>query len=176
MNKIYLSMLLAVLLGATAGSSATAQQMMLQKAVVASGGGRTSSGTTTMHYTIGQPVVGAATNGTLRGMFGFWNSAFALTPTGVDGGTGAGAITSMRISPNPVESEAKLELTLARSGSLNVSIYDLNGKRVRTLYSGERSAGSIAIPFEAAGLSSGTYYVAVSTPGSLLQMPITVMR
>jgi len=176
MNRYVAIGLGILLLGVATTGRASAQQMMLQKAVVASGGGMATSGTMTMYYTVGQPVVGTASNGIVNAMFGFWNGVFVVSPTGVDGGERAGAITSMKVSPNPVERDANLELTLARSGDVVVSVYDPSGARVRTLYSDRRTAGRFVIPFDATGLASGTYYVAATASGALVQVPVTVVR
>src|SRR5687768_10298929 len=88
-----------------------AAQSMLQKAVVSSGGGASSSASMRLDYTVAEPVTGIATNGQTIGQFGFWTASGAIN-LGV-GDEGAGAITAMRLYPNPVANDAHLTIELA---------------------------------------------------------------
>jgi hypothetical protein len=172
--KRYLSTIALILcLAAVTRSSA---QVRLEKAVVSSGGGTATTQTMRLNYTIGQPVIGYAGNQTMKGAFGFWNNAFAVIPSGVSTEAGAGAITSMRVTPNPVLEDATVELTLAKGGALEIGLYDLKGRLAETIFSGEHAAGTFSVPFDASRIASGTYFVTISVPGALLQKPITIVR
>ena len=60
------SILAAAAVGLLVGTAdMTAQEMRLERAVVANAGGTISDGVITMQYTVGQPVVGTASNGTM---------------------------------------------------------------------------------------------------------------
>ena len=111
---------------------------------------------------------------TTTGQFGFWNIAsIALS---VDPATGAGPIAGLSISPNPVADQSAIEISLIQSGHVDVTLYDATGKSARTLFSGTRPAGRFVLPLDAAGLASGAYFIAVSTPGALLERTVTVVR
>lgn len=168
-----LSIALTLALGLLTAATAMAQTRM-EKAVVATGGGRTSSTSTFMDYTVGQQVAGLATSTTTRGQFGFWN--VLLAPSSVDVTTGAGGVTALSVEPNPIVDRGTVEVTLALSGPVDVALYDMSGRKLATLFSGSRSAGTFEVPLEGAGLGSGTYFVTVSVPGALLQRPVTIVR
>lgn len=124
---------------------------------------------------IGQPVTGRAGNSAMTGEFGFWSMAIGAAAS-VDATTGAGSITAASIVPNPVRDDAAVTVTLAQRGEVRIAIYDVNGKKLSTLYTGVRDAGSFSIPFNVATLPGGTYYVVISVPGALVQRPVTVVR
>lgn len=172
MNRNSLSIALVVLLGLAAGKLDA--QTRMEKGVISTGGGRTSSATKFFDYTIGQPVVGVASSSTTVGQFGFWN--LVLAPSSVDVTTGAGGVTALSVSPNPMVDDGTIRVILARSGPVEVVLYDVNGRAVRTLLSDDRPAGELILSFDGKGLAAGTYFVAVSVPGALLERPVTVVR
>ena len=168
-----LAMMIA-LLYAVAGSAQA--QVMLKKAVISNVGGRVGGSTTTLEYTIGQTVAGRASNATTVGQFGFWFSPSVSGPSSVDVETGAGGVMAAQVSPNPARERTTLAMVLGKSGDLEVGLYDVNGRLVSRLYSGERGAGSFDLPIDLTGVASGQYYVAISVPGALLQRGLTVVR
>lgn len=175
-NKRYgWSILAAATVGLLVGTAdMTAQGMRLERAVVANAGGTISDGTITMQYTVGQPVVGTATNGTMTGTFGFWSDA--LQVSSVDGGIIVGAITALSVTPNPLAGDGTVNIALARSGPVEVLLYDAAGQIVERLFDGTRPAGSFSVAIDASGLASGAYFVAARVPGSMVQTPITVTK
>lgn len=155
-------------------ATAAAQTVMLEQAVIAPGGGRASAGSMQLDATMAQAVAGTATNGTTTGSFGFWTA----TPTAISGVTlaGSGAVRSIVARPNPIRTEGELTVALARRGDVRVTLHDVTGRMLATLYSNVADAGELTIPLDVAGLASGTYYVAVSMPDAMMQKPITVIR
>ncbi len=170
--KSLLSMV--ALAGVLAGGSATAQTVMLEKAVIATGGGTTTDGTTSMSATIAQPVAGMSSNASMIGQFGYWTAV--LTPSKVAAEERAGAIAGLSVAPNPVDVGSQVTVKLAQRGAVEVTLHDLQGRQLATLYTGTAEAGELRLPLDASGLASGTYYVAVRTPGALMQQPVTVIR
>ncbi len=172
MRGVALAGLIATLFAAT--DSADAQEIRLQKAVVASGGGNASNGETTMHYTIGQPVVGMAANGVHRGTFGFWHGTFQVSS--VSETEGAGSVTGVSVTPNPIAATGEIRLELARSGNVEVLLYNAAGQLERDLYNGSAEAGMLSLELDAEGLASGAYFVAVRVPGAVVQHPISIVK
>lgn len=167
--------LLPLLLLLAGAVSATAQgQVRLERAVIAPGGGQASNAEMVATVTTEQPVAGNASNGQINGTFGFWNSAFVASS--VDSRSAAGSISAVSVTPNPVVDRGSIVVALARAGQVTVDLYDATGSHVRTLHRGEHAAGQLNIELATAGLASGTYHVAVSMPGALLQQPVTVVR
>jgi len=160
---------------ALAGVSVQAQQITLQKAVVANGGGTSGNASQTLTYTVGQSATGTATNGTMTGTFGFWNTSAAIS--GVETGGVAGAIAAIEITPNPVTgNRGTLRIRLASSGDVEVQLYDALGRQRSELFNGRSEAGTLEVSLSAEALTSGSYFVAVRVPGGLMQRSFTVVR
>ena len=155
-------------------AGATAQDVMMQKAVIAPAGGSSTDGTTTMTYTLGQPVVGTASNSQMTGTFGFWNEQ--LQVSSVTGTVGAGAIASITVAPAPLVDNGRVTLRITTAGALDVSLYNATGERVLELFRGNHEAGTITLPISTEGLSSGAYFIAARTPGAMLQVPVTITQ
>jgi hypothetical protein len=119
---------------------------------------------------------------------GGWTDACALGVTGdwvfyviyrpcVPTGVGDGPFVASTVPaylhsprPNPFESVTQIEFLLAQSGRADVSVYDVNGRRVATLASGDYPAGAQQVSWDGrAGdgrqLSSGVYFVKLQIPG-----------
>jgi hypothetical protein len=164
---------LVLVLGLFAGGSAAAQ-VRIVKSVLGSGATSASDGSMVINATVGQPAIGFAASSTARGSFGFWStSTIGLS---VHAETGASAIEAMRILPNPATSNAEVRVVLTMPGRVEVRVYDPLGRDVLTLFAGEREAGDLVLPLDVSTLASGTYYVAVTAPGSVLQLPLTVVK
>lgn len=59
--------------------------------------------------------------------------------------------------PNPFNPETKIKFDIANSGLVNLKVYDMLGKEVKTLYSGNLNAGKYEFNFNARELASGMY-------------------
>lgn len=85
-------------------------------------------------------------------------------------GTAAGAATRLRPSrPNPFSPRTMVRFDLATSGPATIAIYDVAGRRVRTLADGTLEAGSHELSWDGtddAGhpLASSVYWVRLETP------------
>lgn len=60
--------------------------------------------------------------------------------------------------PNPFNPSTIINYSLAKSGIVNISVYDILGRRVRELMDEFKEAGSYKIYFDAQGFSSGVYF------------------
>ena len=148
-------------------------QIMLQKAVISNGGGIAVNSTTTGALVVGQTAVGMASNNQMTGHFGFF-----ATPNAVNAvaGHGAGAISSLLLTPNPASNDVAINITLAQTENLDLFLYDASGHIVSTIYSGKKEAGSFRERFEVKSLASGAYFIAARIPGALVQAKLTVVR
>jgi flagellar hook assembly protein FlgD len=94
-------------------------------------------------------------------------------PTGInDGPFVASTVPAYLHSPrpNPFESVTEIEFMLESSGRADVSVYDVGGRRVARLASGEYPAGAQQLTWDGRGddgrqLSSGVYFVKLQIPG-----------
>ncbi|MFC2150139.1 T9SS type A sorting domain-containing protein, partial [Calditrichota bacterium] len=67
--------------------------------------------------------------------------------------------------PNPFNSETVIEYALPQRADVTLAIYDLNGRLVNELVSGERSAGWHKVRFDGSAFATGQYLVRLNYPG-----------
>ena len=75
--------------------------------------------------------------------------------------------------PNPFNPDTRIEFQLPKDGNMNLSVYDINGKLVTTIYNGFRSSGFYTVNFNASNLASGVYYYKIvldNIPGKVMKM------
>lgn len=64
--------------------------------------------------------------------------------------------------PNPFNPTTTINYTISVYTQVNITVFDINGRKVETLVDKEQNAGSYKINFNAAHLSSGTYFYRIS--------------
>lgn len=69
-------------------------------------------------------------------------------PTSVGVSPAAHGLALGRVSPNPFVTEATLQLSLPQAGHVDLGIYDISGRRLRTLASARLSAGTHALVWD----------------------------
>ncbi len=72
--------------------------------------------------------------------------------------------------PNPFNPSTKIHYTLAQTGSVELSVYDIRGRKVQTLFTGQQRAGSYnyywhGTDHTGAYAASGTYLIILRAPG-----------
>ncbi|MBU2501815.1 T9SS type A sorting domain-containing protein [bacterium] len=82
----------------------------------------------------------------------------------------AAGLVSLQVSPNPFNSRAVVAFTLPASDPAEVAVYDLRGRRVRTLQAGSMSSGRHEVIWDGKDghgqpAPSGVYLVRVSVGG-----------
>jgi hypothetical protein len=65
--------------------------------------------------------------------------------------------------PNPFNSSTTIEYFLPKQVHVRIDIYDLLGRKVKTLIKEEQRAGTHSIVFDASDLSTGMYFVRLNT-------------
>ncbi|MBI5170105.1 MAG: S8 family serine peptidase [Candidatus Eisenbacteria bacterium] len=88
---------------------------------------------------------------------------------------------AMMAYPNPSSSGARLSFTTATRQRVNLSLYDVGGRRVRTLQDGEVEAGVHSLDWDgddSAGhaLASGLYFARLITPAGTRSIRLVVSR
>lgn len=80
-------------------------------------------------------------------------------PDGIGEGRGFAEIADFVVYPNPARGSANVRFDLKKQGPVELVIYDLNGRKVRNPFSGQKSVGEHIIPFSIVGLPPGYYLV-----------------
>lgn len=80
------------------------------------------------------------------------------------------------ISPNPCNASSTVRFAVSRPGRVSMVLYDIQGRKVRTLLDDERSVGTYRIPLNTSDLASGTYFLRVKLPREQVTRKVTVLK
>lgn len=78
--------------------------------------------------------------------------------------------------PNPFNPSTEIEFRTAQKGHVLLTVYDMLGRTITTLVNEQRDAGTYSIRFNAAELSSGTYFYSLRTNGTTLTKKMTLIK
>jgi subtilisin family serine protease len=83
--------------------------------------------------------------------------------------------------PMPLRSSANLRFNLGEAGRMRLSIFDVQGRRVKVLDEGERPAGPMALSWDLRDgkgheLSTGIYFLTLETHGEKLSRKMLILR
>jgi|GEM_PF-1956870 len=78
--------------------------------------------------------------------------------------------------PNPAGSTTTILYTLPSAGPVQLSVYDLLGRRVGILVDEAKTPGTYEVQLDTSSLSSGTYLYTLTTSGSRLVKTMVVVR
>ena len=79
-------------------------------------------------------------------------------------------------APNPTRGRSTLLLHLDRAADVDLALFDLAGRRVRTLAVGPYGAGPSAVSFRTDGLAPGVYAARLQADGRAAVQLVTVVR
>lgn len=108
--------------------------------------------------------------------------AFLMTPSplvGVD--TPSPSLAFAGAYPNPTNGRAQLTFSVPARGSVELALFDLGGRRVKSLVDGELGAGSHVVAWDGtdetgARLGTGLYFARLRVAGRVLMSRITLIR
>jgi len=78
--------------------------------------------------------------------------------------------------PNPFNVSTTITYNLAASGSVRLSIHDLEGREVALLHDGTQLAGLHSVAWDATGLPSGFYLCRMETAGRATTLKLAIVR
>jgi hypothetical protein len=78
--------------------------------------------------------------------------------------------------PNPFNPSTQINFNLDQAGWVQLSVYDLLGRKIHVLVEGPLSAGHHDYRFDASTLSSGTYVVRLEQGGKVSSQKITLIK
>jgi hypothetical protein len=103
-------------------------------------------------------------------------------PAGVEAEEVPAAVDRLyRNRPNPFKPTTEIRYRLARAGRVEVAIYDVNGRLVRTLVDGAREAGLHAVVWDGTNdagskVGSGVYWSRMRTASYVSNMKVLVLK
>lgn len=107
-------------------------------------------------------------------------ATYTSTFTGTDESAPSlpGSFQLMQNYPNPFNPYTTLTFVLGTSGTAELILYDMLGKKISTLISGYQEAGTCTIEFDAAkfNLPSGVYYAQLKAGGFTQSVKLLLMK
>ena len=140
--------------------TAKAQNYQIVRSVIAAGATPMTSGSYRVDGTIGQAVIGIASNGTYENRQGFW---YTFTPSGngvkVNRDADANGFALGQNYPNPFNPSTSIEFSIPERSKVTIRIMNLLGEEVHAPIVDEvKEPGKYTIEFsDADNLPSGTY-------------------
>jgi len=78
--------------------------------------------------------------------------------------------------PNPFNATTTLAFSLAVPTEVTLAVYDVQGRKVSTLFDSVAAPGYHTVRFEGAGLASGVYFCRMETPRATLTRKMLLMK
>ena len=78
--------------------------------------------------------------------------------------------------PNPFNPVTTIEYGLPESSFIELSVYDIHGKLVQTLESGNKIAGYHSIVWNAQNMPTGTYFIRMITPQFVATRKVSLIK
>ena len=106
-----------------------------------------------------------------------WRLRFTTKPTGI-GPVEPGVPLAFSVYPNPGIGDAERVLTfvLPVDGRVRAELFDIGGRRVRTLIDGPLTAGRQETRWSTAGLAAGVYLVRLEAAGTTEERRIAIIQ
>jgi hypothetical protein len=107
-----------------------------------------------------------------------------LTPGSTTGVEHPGAPTATRLytpAPNPLRGASTLRFDVARAGGVRLEVFDLSGRRVTTLATGEFQPGRFSVRWDGTDergshAGAGLYFVRLTTAGESQMTRLAIMK
>jgi hypothetical protein len=94
--------------------------------------------------------------------------------TGIEEGETFGG-TELNIHQNPMTAGSAVSFTVPGTGHTDLSLVDMTGRRVSTLYSGPAEQGLHSVEFQG-GIASGTYFAVLRNGSAMDAQRVSVLR
>ncbi len=91
------------------------------------------------------------------------DSIMALLSTGLN--SFENNIASVQLYPNPAQSKTFVDLTVTKSQKVQIELFDVSGKFIRSVYNNVSLAGSLKREIEVSELPNGVYFLKISAEG-----------
>jgi len=85
-------------------------------------------------------------------------------------------ITLSQNFPNPFNPETTIQFSLMKKTNVQLKVYDITGRLVKTLRDGTLPAGYYQVPFNASNLASGIYFYQLITDQKTLSKKMTLIK
>ncbi len=115
-----------------------------------------------------------------------YNTGYEIFPLGASSikavtavESGANTVNSFKLLqnyPNPFNPSTVISFELPKSQQVELSVYDLMGRKVQTLYNRIAPAGITNVNFKAVNLASGVYIYSLKTANSVMSKKLVLLK
>lgn len=150
----------------------------LRTAVFGSTGGRGESASYALNGTMGQPHPVGPFGGTTIDLYaGFWTAGDVLT----DAGETPLVFRLMQNYPNPFNPVTTIRYSTAATGLVDLKIYDVTGRRVRSLVREQQPAGAHSVVWDGRNdggrqVAAGVYFYRLTAGRSSSVKKMVILR
>ncbi|MCK4748166.1 MAG: PKD domain-containing protein, partial [Bacteroidales bacterium] len=78
--------------------------------------------------------------------------------------------------PNPFSENTRIEIQLSENSEIDLSVYDLMGRKVKTIARDQRQTGAHTFIFNGLDLERGNYYLILQTKSGMARQLISIIR
>ena len=82
----------------------------------------------------------------------------------------------LRSYPNPFNESTRIEINLREETAIDLSVYDLMGRKVKTIVRDHRNSGSYILDLNASDLDAGNYYLILETSYGKARSILSIIR
>jgi len=161
------------------GSIAESPSYVLRSAVFGSAGASASSASYGSNGTMGQPhPIGPLSGSTYEMYAGFWNWTVPLT---TDAEEIPLVFNLFQNYPNPFNPVTTIDYSIPGKTTVDLTIYDVSGRRVRTLVSGKHLPGGYSVVWDGRNdggrpVATGVYFYRLTAGGNNSVRKMVVLR
>ncbi len=94
------------------------------------------------------------------------------TNFGLELGTSEQFFGDMQVYPNPLSPDSKLDYTLLQEEFLSISLFDVLGRNLGTLYAGKQDSGQHSMPLPMEKFQSGVYLLNINIDNASISMKV----
>ncbi len=84
-------------------------------------------------------------------------------------------LSSFSISPNPAQDIATVQFSLEEENNVSLEIFDINGRKVKTILSEKMNVGEQSHQVDLSDLDSGIYYLHIRTGKKIVTRKVVKM-
>ena len=78
--------------------------------------------------------------------------------------------------PNPFNPLTQINFSLSETNETKLIIYDVIGRKIKTVLNSRMEAGDYAVDFDASGLASGTYFYVLTSGPYMMRKKMIILK
>lgn len=86
------------------------------------------------------------------------------------------AMSVGEVLPNPANLNAEVQYSLSVNSNIEIAVYNSNGEKIMTLFSGNKPAGNYVETINTSKLASGAYTIVFSNGSTMIQKPVRIVK